>query len=70
MTSVLVTFPNQRAIVAEIETEQALVNAKRELIQRMEVKIKAAIDRTNTFFEPTQKLKRTLPRPEDSEVNL
>lgn len=35
----------QRAIVAEIETEQALVNANRELIRRMEAKIKTAIDR-------------------------
>ncbi len=35
----------QRAIVAEIETEQALVNANRELIRRMEAKVKAAIDR-------------------------
>jgi hypothetical protein len=31
--------------VAEIETEQALVNANRELIRRMEAKIKTAIDR-------------------------
>ena len=35
----------QRAIVAEIEAEQALVNANRELIRRMEAKVKAAIDR-------------------------
>jgi type I restriction enzyme M protein len=35
----------QRAIVAEIEAEQALVNANRELICRMEAKIKTAIDR-------------------------
>ncbi len=35
----------QRAIVAEIETEQALVDANRQLIARFEVKIKAAIDR-------------------------
>jgi type I restriction enzyme M protein len=38
-------LPTQRAIVAEIEAERALVNANRELIARMEVKIKAAIDR-------------------------
>ena len=38
-------LPTQRAIVAEIEAEQALVNANRELIRRMEAKIKAAIDR-------------------------
>lgn len=35
----------QRAIVTEIEAEQALVNANRELIRRMEAKVKAAIDR-------------------------
>lgn len=35
----------QRAIVAEIEAEQALVNANRELISRMEDKIKTTIDR-------------------------
>lgn len=38
-------LPTQRTIVAEIEAEQALVNANRELIRRMEAKIKAAIDR-------------------------
>ena len=35
----------QRSIVAEIEGEQALVAANRELIRRMEAKITAAIDR-------------------------
>ena len=35
----------QRAIVTEIEAEQALVNANHELICRMEAKIKVAIDR-------------------------
>ncbi len=35
----------QRAIVAEIETEQALVAANRELIRRMEAKVNAAINR-------------------------
>ena len=35
----------QRAIVAEIEAEQALVAANRELIRRMESKVKATIDR-------------------------
>lgn len=35
----------QRAIVAEIEVEQALVASNRELIRRMEIKVKAAIDR-------------------------
>jgi type I restriction enzyme M protein len=34
----------QRAIVAEIVSEQALVAANRELIRRMEAKVKAAID--------------------------
>ena len=45
---VKVPLPNletQRAIVAEIEAEQALVAANRELIRRMEAKTKAAIDR-------------------------
>jgi type I restriction enzyme M protein len=35
----------QHAIVADIEAEQALVAANRELIRRMEAKVKAAIDR-------------------------
>jgi type I restriction enzyme M protein len=35
----------QRTIVAEIEAEQALVAGNRELIRRMEAKVKAAIDR-------------------------
>jgi type I restriction enzyme M protein len=35
----------QRAIVAEIEAEQALVNANRELIERMEKKIQAVLAR-------------------------
>jgi type I restriction enzyme M protein len=35
----------QKVIVADIEAEEALVNANRELIQRMEAKIKTAIDR-------------------------
>jgi restriction endonuclease S subunit len=35
----------QRAIAAEIETEQALVNANRELIARMEKKIQATLAR-------------------------
>jgi len=35
----------QRAIVAEIEAEQALVNANKELITRFEAKIKTTIDR-------------------------
>ena len=38
-------LPTQRAIVAEIEAEQALVAGNRELIRRMEAKVKAAIDR-------------------------
>jgi type I restriction enzyme M protein len=41
----LPSIETQRAIVAEIEAEQVLVNANRELIQRMEAKIKTAIDR-------------------------
>jgi len=46
--SVQIPLPDlqtQRAIVAEIEAEQALVAANRELIRRMEAKVKAAIDR-------------------------
>ena len=35
----------QRTIVAEIEAEQALVNANRELMRRFETKIKTTIDR-------------------------
>ena len=35
----------QQAIVAEIESEQALVNANRELIERFEKKIQDAIAR-------------------------
>jgi len=35
----------QRAIVAEIEAEQALVNANKQLIVRFEAKIKATINR-------------------------
>jgi restriction endonuclease S subunit len=35
----------QRAIVAEIEAEQSLVAANRELIARMEKKVKAVIER-------------------------
>lgn len=41
----LPTIETQRAIVAEIEAEQALVHANRELVRRMEAKVKAAIDR-------------------------
>jgi len=37
--------PEQRAIVAEIEAEQALVAANRELIQRFEKKIQATLAR-------------------------
>jgi type I restriction enzyme M protein len=42
----------QRAIVADIEAEQALVAGNRELIRRMEAKVKAAIDRV--WGEATQ----------------
>ena len=41
----MAVFTRLLAIVAEIEAEQALVNANRELIWRMEAKVKAAIDR-------------------------
>ncbi len=39
------TIPIQRAIVAEIEVEQALGNANKELIARFDAKIKATINR-------------------------
>lgn len=48
LKEITIPVPNletQRAIVAEIEAEQALVAANRELIRRMEAKVKAAIDR-------------------------
>ena len=35
----------QRAIVAEIEAEQALVETNRQLIARFEAKIKTVVDR-------------------------
>lgn len=41
----LPTLAEQRTIVAEIEAEQALVNASRELITRMEKKIQAVLSR-------------------------
>ena len=44
-TIALPDLETQRAIVAEIEAEQALVAANRELIRRMEAKVKSAIDR-------------------------
>ena len=43
--SFLALIETQRAIVAEIEAEQTLVAANRELIRRMDAKVKAAIDR-------------------------
>ena len=48
ITSVKIPLPpleTQRAIVAEIEAEQALVEANKQLIVRFEAKIKATIDR-------------------------
>jgi len=47
LSSIQIPLPNietQRAIVAEIEAEQTLVNANRELIRRMQAKVKCAID--------------------------
>ena len=38
-------FSTQKAIVAAIEAESALVNANRELIERFEKKIRAAVGR-------------------------
>ena len=49
LNSILISIPEdtnlQQAIVAEIEAEQALVNANRELIERFEKKIQATIAR-------------------------
>ncbi|OOV08272.1 restriction endonuclease subunit S [Rhodoferax fermentans] len=48
LKQIKVPFPDlatQRSIVTEIEAEQALVAANRELIDRMQAKVKAAIDR-------------------------
>ncbi len=39
------TSLHRRASLAKIEARQSLVNANRELIRRMEAKVKAAIDR-------------------------
>ena len=44
----------QQAIVAEIEAEQALVAANRELITRFEQKIQATLARIWGEDEPTQ----------------
>ena len=41
----LPSMETQRAIVAEIEVEEALVASNRELIRRMQARVKAAIDR-------------------------
>jgi type I restriction enzyme M protein len=41
----LPSIATQQAIVAEIEAEQALVNANRELITRFEKKIQATLER-------------------------
>jgi type I restriction enzyme M protein len=61
-------LPTQRAIVAEIEAEQALVNANRELIRRMEAKIKVAIDRVWGSDAPGLAATRDIPQPEAAEV--
>lgn len=49
----LPTLETQRAIVAEIEAEQALVNANRDLIARMEKKIQATLARVWGEDKPT-----------------
>ena len=48
----LPSLETQQAIVAEIEVEQALVAANRELIERFEKKISAAIGRVWGEAEP------------------
>ena len=48
LNSALIPVPPieaQKAIVAEIEAEQALVNANRELIERFEKKIQTVLNR-------------------------
>jgi type I restriction enzyme M protein len=45
LTAVLQPLATQQAIVAEIEAEQALVSAIRELITRFEQKIQATLAR-------------------------
>lgn len=48
LNSALIPLPPieiQNAIVAEIEAEQALVNANRELIERFEKKIQTVLNR-------------------------
>jgi type I restriction enzyme M protein len=48
LSSILLPLPplaTQQVIVAKIEAEQALVAANRELIERMERKIQAVLDR-------------------------
>ena len=52
------TLETQQAIVAEIEAEQALVNANRELIERFESKIKDVIARTWAKDKPNTKTLR------------
>jgi len=44
----------QQAIVADIEAEQALVAANRELIARFEIKIQATLARVWGEDEPSQ----------------
>jgi type I restriction enzyme M protein len=53
LTVPLPPLDTQRAIVAEIEAEQALVNANRELITRFENKIQATLARVWGEDEPT-----------------
>lgn len=48
LSSIRIFLPDletQRSIVAEIEAEQALVNANKQLIERFEAKVRAAINR-------------------------
>jgi hypothetical protein len=55
----------QQAIVAEIEAEQALVAANRELIARMEKKIQATLARV--WGEDTAPADNIVPMPEEPE---
>jgi type I restriction enzyme M protein len=59
VTIPLPPLATQRAIVAEIEAEQALVNANRELITRMEKKIQATLARV--WGEGAESVSETVP---------
>lgn len=61
----LPTLPEQHSFVAQIEEEQRLVNANKELIRLFEAKIKAAINRVwgeeTTSPTPVEQPEETIP---------